>query len=1128
MQLIQYGKTVAITEARLLSRSWVFRFLVTLVLGSLVFFNIGLFFTGKETNAWMLKNIPSTIPYINILFLTVVECLIIMFGAVDALMREYHQNTAPSLHSRCYTNLGYLTGKAVGIMIPCLILNLIVTILVLMMNVYLEDAEVVWQAYILYPLALSIPTLLFVTGLSLAVTASVRSLPLTLFILLGIFILPFFYYDGITVRLFDFAGMHLPLMYSSIVGTDNLKSILFQRGFFAFLGLGGIPVAALLFRRLPQSPRSRRLSAGLVIGFLSVSVIFGTLYLDDTHEGIRLRDRIRALNEDYVTKPRTRLSKCDLKIVHDGSKFDVTATLTLENRRTEPLGSLCFSLNPGFTVRSVSMNGADLPFARNTQILDVTLPSPLEPGSTTVLFVIYDGRMDNDACYPDIAEEERIRANRFFACVIPRRYGFMTNNYVLLTPECQWYPTPGIPYGLVLETYERDFTEFTMEIRTRDELIVVSQGVVEKTGAGSFTAKTDTKLPGLTLAVGRYEEKSVEVDSIEVALYYLPGHDFFTQSIPADFDLTGLLSNIKKSTGNRMGMDYPFPRFFLLESPVQFHAYDRPLRTWTEVVQPELSIMPEKGFYMQEFDIAGMIARFESRGRKVDYVFIINNIIQLIISDTRAEQDRQIRSVVKDVGLPPWYFNLTLDWIKHYPGTDRYQPTYTVSAQFCPFVASFESERCPMLNTVIEYNLKYGMDLETGTNLLLNRLNYGLLDDEIACAELERNTFQHYIETCHDPELLKKILRVKVNYLFGLLSATGDSDDPSAFFKQFIQKHTFDIISYSQLADAIRDETGFDLDTVMDSWYRETRLPRFVIDNASITEILVNDHICYQNRFTVTNTEPVPGLIQFNFGDQFDTQAGYYKERTFRNVAVDAHQSKEISFITESLITEVGINTVVAQNLPLKFGQTLGSLSKDEHLAPFDGERIVPYTPQQLEPGVIVVDNLDGGFEILSEPDDIDDNAGYYRIGMIAGDFIPPLVATPPKRWGKAVFTGSFGSKSTAFYTRSGKGDGQVIWRANIPEAGMYNLEYYLVDFNISEYAQQFSKYGPQLQLGEYNLTITYAGGENTISFLPQKSQPGWQFMGTFDLKPGMATVTLSNKSDGTLIYADAIRWVKK
>ena len=77
---------------------------------------------------------------------------------------------------------------------------------------------------------------------------------------------------------------------------------------------------------------------------------------------------------------------------------------------------------------------------------------------------------------------------------------------------------------------------------------------------------------------------------------------------------------------------------------------------------------------------------------------------------------------------------------------------------------------------------------------------------------------------------------------------------------------------------------------------------------------------------------------------------------------------------------------------------------------------------------------------------------------------------------------------------------------------------------------QQYYLYlgGKSSFLADYNLTISHAGADQSMVFMPDETQPGWQYVTTFDLEPGQVDVILSNKSDGVLIYADAIRWVKK
>ncbi|MFC1538701.1 hypothetical protein ACFL6H_04695 [Candidatus Latescibacterota bacterium] len=1126
---------VARTEAKLFARSWIFRFFALITFIILGFFNWA-FFMPKSgiSGMWMLRSISSSIPYFNFLFLTVLQSLIVIFGAVDSLQRDFKLDTFENLHARAFTNLRFLTGKVLGIMIPCLIMNLLTAALALIVTgIFVDDVPIVWQAYIIYPFLLSFPALLFMTSLSFAVMSILRNKPLSLLILVGYFILTFLFNEGITARFIDFTGIHLPLLYSSFVGLDNWASVLFQRGFFIFAAFGSIMISALFFTRLSQSAKSRQFSTVFSAIFITFAVILGALFAGNIHNGIKLRERIRTLNEQYVSKPRAKLTRCGLDVIHTGSRFDVTAKLTLLNPRNEQLNSVYFSLNPGFNVTSVTSKGTELEFTRDTQILDINLQSPLIPGEETELTISYEGTLNDEACYSDIETAERIKPSRLFTYVINKRYGFISKDYILLTPECQWYPISGVPFGMIFpNAYEKDFIDFTLDITTGDSMAIVSQGAVEKTGTGQFTVRPETKLPGLTLAAGDYEKKAIEVDGVELAIYHRPGHDYFSNVFKADIEsIIAPIERYKLDYDNNKGMKYPFPRYSIVESPVQFHAYERPWSTYMETGQPSMSIVPEKGFFLRSLDIAGQWAAtqnmYKQMGREIDEEQYLGNymysLFVLFMSDgaqrnsTRAKRTR-----------PPSGLSLRTLFMNMFEGS--FIPGYTLSSQYYPFLISFESEKYPVFNTVMEFYRKHGLNINMQMNY--NRMQYPLRDEEIACMALERDTFANFLEKGTDFDTLNMLIMLKANHLFGQLQAESGNADFGDFLDEFIKEHTFESVKYEEFAGAVEEKYSIDMDELFEIWYNESRMPMFTISDATLTEILDGDFTCYQTTFTITNTETVPGTVWIQLqqpGTTVITQT-----RATRFIKLEGNQTKEIGVVTETPPPYIGVNTMISKNIPIMFSRPLGKPKVDQSMKPFEGERIVEYSPPTPEPGTIVVDNLDEGFEIISESEDKSDdnkNASLYKFGQYPDDFIASVPSMPPQRWGKAVFETAYGMKATACYTKNGDGEGCVAWNAEISEEGNYDLEFFLADF--SRGIMRFAS-GPNVivekktMLGEYNLTVKHAGQDNSVTFIPNETQPGWQYVSSFDLSPGKVCVELSNKSTGMLVYADAIRWVKK
>lgn len=631
-------------------------------------------------------------------------------------------------------------------------------------------------------------------------------------------------------------------------------------------------------------------------------------------------------------------------------------------------------------------------------------------------------------------------------------------------------------------------------------------------------------MTGLTLTAGNYEKQAVMVDSVEVAMYLFEGHDYFTEGHPlSKQQVCAIVAEEKNRYEVDRGMDYPFTRYVLVETPVQFDAWDRPWETHVESIQPQMALVPELGYYQTSLSKRYLsVSWYYSTGGMDDKEQRAKDMIRNIVSNTLMSDQRQ-RTVARETRSRN-YKPIDNTWLQT-SGTYRV-PGYPFSAHFYPFLVSFESDRYPIFNAVMEFQRKHGFLNESRSSY---RMDHPLLETEIACTWLDSCSVAEYLENGADFDTLNQLLIVKSNQLFGTIQAASGGTGFDMFLNEFITDHTFESVSYDEFADAANARFGIDMDRIFEGWYNQQGLPMFETSDISLTEVIDGEYTLYQTMLTLTNTEPVTGTVVLELGrtDNIDIENGT------RFVTLDGHQSKQIAFLTDSPPPHLTVDCLVAKNLPLKLTRHLGTPAVDHRAEPFEGERVVPYSPSMAEPGTIVVDNLDAGFEIVSEAE----NAGDHSYGSIwesfekvPGDFDPPLFRMPLKRWSKAVFNSSYGQQSIAFFTQGGVGDGAVAWHADIPEPGTYDLEYYFLNTEVED-LNRYNPFGPARSvpfLVDYNLTVSYADTDDSIEFMPVESRPGWQYVATFDLEPGQVDVVLSNKSDGMLVYADAIRWVKK
>ena len=116
---------------------------------------------------------------------------------------------------------------------------------------------------------------------------------------------------------------------------------------------------------------------------------------------------------------------------------------------------------------------------------------------------------------------------------------------------------------------------------------------------------------------------------------------------------------------------------------------------------------------------------------------------------------------------------------------------------------------------------------------------------------------------------------------------------------------------------------------------------------------------------------------------------------------------------------------------------------------------------------------------------------------------------------------------------RSGGGQERAEFVAALPAAGSWRLDYHLpaLDFGrpssggpndvVFAYLRDHSL-GRQ---GAYSMTLESGGRETAAEFDASAAQPGWNPVVQLDMPAGPARVSVSNRTTGQTVVADAIRW---
>lgn len=607
-------RSIAKYERTILLRSWFFRIFSGLSLVFLFAFNMGEISPVGDM-LWAYRAVPANMPYMNLFLLNIAQAIIAVFLSSEFIKRERKQDTAEVFYVRSMSNATYMLGKAWSILSIFLLINIVALIMGLIFNLLAENTSVDWQAYLYYPLLISLPTLVFIIGLSTLLMSIVRNQALTFVILLGCIMSNLIYIKGSYNYLFDYMAFYQPLFHSELVGFTDWQSILTLRSMYACLGFGFIFFSIFNLNRLRQSKWGNKLSLFLAMVFIAVGLFLGKQHLDRFQQSIALPQQMIELNNKFLTHARIDIEDHDIQLEQSEDRF--TAISRITGQTEEAAQEFVFTLNPGLKVNSVTVGNKPLTFDRQLHLLFIQTDTLLPAGTTLDLTIQYTGTIDENACYPDIDYKTKYKKPDNPIIDFGRRYAFVHPEFLLLTPEAQWYPQAGVGYSDTSpHWYRKDFINYQLRVKTLPGLSPVSQGEVQQIGEDSYVFKSDMALPQISISIGRYKTQSLVVDSLELSVYYIEGHDYFKTAIPDIRDT--MESIIRERLGDferQSGLKYPFQEFAIVEVPGQFKSYDR---IWTSVHQtnqPSIVYLPERGMHSRRFDFDGSVKRRKRWGR---------------------------------------------------------------------------------------------------------------------------------------------------------------------------------------------------------------------------------------------------------------------------------------------------------------------------------------------------------------------------------------------------------------------------------------------------------------------------------------------------------------------------------
>jgi ABC-type transport system involved in multi-copper enzyme maturation permease subunit len=1100
ISFIQNIRNVSKYESKLLVRSWFFRIFAILAIAVMVVINLVALL--QQTAMWEMIILPSNIPYINMLLMNTGQAVIAIFLASDFLKRDRKLDTSEIFYVRPLSNAEYVFGKIWGNLRIFFILNLIATGISVTFAVISPDAAVDWRAYIFYFLTISIPTIIYIIGISILAMMIMRNQAITFVLLLGYIGATIFYLKDKFYYLFDYMVYSFPMMKSTIAGFPNLEDIIVHRMIYLFAGLACIFITVPLFGRLPNSSKGNYPWIILSLCTMFICVGAGYRHVEKILQQNENRRLYTQINNKYVHTPKMIIEQYDISVKQNRGTFASETKMTGITLAASQRFTFC--LNPGLKIDEVRSEGRNLKFEREQQILLIDFGREIPVGDTVTLSVIFNGKLDNSFCYLDIPEEELNAGHKVRMVSIDKQYSFLTDDYMLLTPETYWYPRPGTGYSDESPDWQQTyFSRFALHVTPLPGLIPLSQGESVENTDGSYSFLPEYPMQAISLTAGRYRQKSCVRDSIRYSVWHIEGNDvFYATALDSIRDtIPAIIDNFKKDMERRLQLEYPFSRFSIIEVPVQFTCYPHSWSQAQETVQPEIAFIVERGFNMYQMYVKKNVENNLKRNnghqtpqgaqmdalRNMIYGTFFNQLANVRVASERGKLNMSSGS-----------------------------NSYYIFPQFFNFRYNIFSTEWTVANRLIELYLQDDMD--DGWTREINGIN----NFEKANILLERQTFKELLADSENRNMINEIVALKASQLFAPAEVNIGVRAVRDSMYSILKNYTFQNIRLENILDTLGRMSGIDILSSLPAWNEPVKLAVYSVGEPEV--IAVNDRGTESIvvKVIITNSADCDGIVHV------DIDVPWEDPRNSRKIVIPARRSMQLVYICEAVPDHVSVNTMNSRNLPMTVDLFLRDVTQREtrKLVEKDEDILLPEDYSDIVPDEVIVDNEDSTlFSISKKP----------VIGLLPKLLENPtdtqfkysgfIQWMPPLQW-TATTNGRFYGKyiRSAYFVRGVKdGDQTATWKIPVPSHGEYELYYHV----FKTYDSRDNRRRRDKNL-EYHFKVAYGEDVEDAYLDMSKALNGWERVGAYHFASDTVSVTLSNENEARCVIADAVKIVKR
>ena len=886
------------------------------------------------------------------------------------------------------------------------------------------------------------------------------------------------------------------------------------RGAQVLLAAGLVALGAACHDRADRASRTPSLVGGLAFVVAGGCAI--ALLAQSAFAAPRQREAWLAAHSAHRDAPAPDLARLSADVfIEPGRALRVDAVLDLVPP-AEPAAEWVFSLNPGLRVRSAELNGREVPHRHQDGLLHISADEAragtddARAGATATLRVVAAGLPDPRFAYLDgVVDPLALGVADGHHRVLGTEPMVFSERYAVLLPGLRWLPAPGPN----LEGVAPDFHDLELRLDVPAGWHAAAPGRRETLESPADRARhrfrTASPVPMAGVVAGGFERYAAKVAGVEMELLLHPGHrrnaEFFA---PDAQRLLNTTLGMRLQMGMMAGFRYPHRRFSVVEVPGRLRGFGGGWELDTTLALPGVALLREYG--------------------------------------------------LPSMRMTMWPYHMaTFVMPNDFTGGD---PTIALTRSMMRYRASAAGPHATMLNFVVDELAKGALHVYWPA--FFSAHHHGAAGRRGAAAEVLDRMMGHGAAVDREIEAAAGRVAVSPEFLTGALGELQFADDAkraldmlnfkgrmladtllagwpqrgeAKVLREVVRRHEGGTYTLDDLRAAAR-AAGAPLDSVVGEWWAGTELPGFVASPLDAYRLQdgPEGRPRYQLRLHVCNEEASPGLVRLDCRGSEATQ-----DCPYGSYGVPSGDCIEIGAVTDFPPTQARLATYLSKN---GNGITFPALSIDAartiDAPPLQGSRPSEWRPPASAD--VVVDDLSPGFALRDAP----------ARGLGFRGRQPA--------WTRGETPGSWGKYSrTAIWSEPGDGDRSATFGARLPAPGRWRLHYHMPGAELTELegsvAMSIRHVRTTHKLGSHEMTLVEhrdvgasadagqtAGGGNgrdehdaggagrkstRIEFDGRDAVAGWNHLGDFDLESPQVSLVVTDRTDGAVVVADAIRW---